>query len=797
LRRKLIKGNIFNLSLNDSGNPRVILLFYMNKLTFLIVFFCFSSVAVWAKHYTYCGVIKDSVSGEPLIGAVVLDEDLGLRCFSNAMGFFSMQLDSGAHRISYAYLGYAPKEQIVSVKQNLRVEILMIAAPTRIAVVVIGKQFTRESTSLQSGKIDIPVRQLQAIPSILGESDPLKIAQMLPGIQSGGEATPGLFVRGSASDQNLVLIDDAPIYNPFHLFGIFSVVNSDAIKTFEITKGGYSSEYGGRLSSVVNMNLKEGNKNKVCGDISVGIAASKFLLETPLVKNKVSLMVSGRSSYAHLFAKAFMPKDQFGSYNFYDFNTKLSAEVNAKTKLYFSAMYSGDNFSLSDESIYNLKYYAKVNWGNLASSLKINHIVNHKLFWNTAILYSQYDLTTNVQEVNNSNAYYLQYKTNIEDKGIKSDFTYFLNNSNTLKFGCIANLKDYLPDAAIALNQSISSLNRRVKKYETLESAVYLENEFKIGNKLLGRAGARLNAYHYQNSSSLNTEPRLSLAYNFFDNWAIKSSYTQMHQYMHLLTTKGIGLPTDLWIPATNKVPYKYADQYTLSLVKDLPKSNLSISVEGYYKLIHNDVSFKEATSFMQSKDLSVMASDDLSWEDKITTGNSWNYGAEFFIQKKAGKFQGWVGYTLSWSISQFEQLNFGRSFYSRQDRRHNVSIVTIYQLTPKISLTMSWVYMTGNPITVANSVNYFFPLQLSYDYSGVNNFRLPAYHRLDIGINCKLSTNKIRSELEFSIYNVYNRQNPYFYYTLPVSYDTGVVFKINQVSVLPLVPSVNYKISL
>jgi len=613
---------------------------------FILLFFI--CISAYAKQYTYSGFIQDSISKEPIIGASVIEEKTNALTYTNAMGFFSLQLDSGEHKITVSYSGYTAMEQTISLSGNLHSKILISPSIITTQAIHISKAFKKESSSVQSGKIEIPIKQLQAIPSILGESDPLKIAQMLPGVQSGGEATPGLFVRGSASDQNLVLIDDAPIYNPFHLFGLFSVVNSDALKTFEIIKGGYSSEYGGRLASVVNMNLKEGNKNKVGGDVSLGLATSKVLLETPLVKDKVSLIVSGRTSYAHLFAKHFMPKDQFVSYNFYDLNMKLSAELSAKTKLYFSAMYSGDQFSLTDESVYNLKYYNKVHWGNLASSLKINHVINNNLFWNTALIYSKYDLTTDVEQKNTNATYYLQYKTNIDDVGWKNDFTYYFNPRNTIKYGIIATQKSFKPDAVVSENQEISSLNRTVKQYQTLESAIYLEDEFKIGRQILVRIGGRVNMYNYQNNTIINPEPRLSLAYNFMKNWAMKASYTQMHQYMHLLTTKGIGLPTDLWIPATNKVPYKTANQYTLCIARDLPKKNISITLEGYYKETFNDVSFKEATSFMQSKDLNVIDNSDLSWEDKITAGTSWNYGLELFIQKKAGRLQGWIGYTLS-----------------------------------------------------------------------------------------------------------------------------------------------------
>jgi hypothetical protein len=767
-------------------------------LSFSIVFFLLSTSNLQAKKYTVSGLVLDSASKEPIIGCLVLNSVNFQDASTNSMGFFSLSVDSGACDLIISFFGYKSFEQKFILRSDQYLQILLIPNIQGIDTIKISRKgFKKESENVQMSTMNIPIKQIQATPSILGESDPLKIAQMLPGVQSAGEATPGLFVRGSASDQNLVLIDDAPVYNPFHLFGIFSVVNSDALKNFEITKGGYSSQYGGRLASVVNMDLKEGNKNKFSGDISLGLASSKALLEIPLVKDKVSLMVSGRASSAQLFAKPFMPKDRYGSYNFYDFNTKLSAELTPKTKLYFSAMYSGDHFDLTDERSYAKKYYDNVNWNNLGSSLRINHIITNKLFWNASLIYSKYNLTTGIKEIIAQDSYNLQYKTNIEDIGLKNDFTYYFNSSNTVKFGAITTHKTFIPDAIVAKNQEVSELERTVKKYSVFESAVYLENEFKLTKKIGGRIGGRINMYNYQNTTYINPEPRISLAYNFIKNWALKSSYTQMHQYMHLLTTRGIGLPTDLWVPATDKVPFKVADQITFGLVKDLPGQKLNIALEGYYKRTLNDLSFKEGTSFMQATNPNVISNSDLSWENNVTSGTSWAYGAELLVQKKSGKLQGWIGYTLSWSLSQYNELNFGKPFYNNYDRRNSFNIVAIYQLTEKIALTASWVYMTGNPVTIANSTFFNSYNAFSYDYSSMNNFRMPAYHRLDAGVNYKMKGKKVSKELEFSIYNVYNRQNPFFYYVLAGTVaGTGTSPIVNQVSILPILPSFKYKIT-
>ena len=780
----------------------------MPKQLYLIIIFFFYTTLSFSKSFTLTAIVYDGTSKEPLIGATIRDNGSDKSCLSNSMGFFSLRLDSGACTISISYIGYKTYQEKLNVSKNIQLNFYLQKESYFLDTITLSAKLYSEINNVQSGKIELPIHQIQAIPSILGESDPLKIAQMLPGIQSGGEATPGLFVRGSAADQNLVLIDDAPVYNPFHLFGIFSVVNSDALKTFEITKGGYSSEYGGRLASVVNMNLKEGNKNKLVGDLSLGLASSKVLIELPLVKNKVSMIVSGRSSYAHLLVKQFLPKDQYGSYYFHDFSTKVSAELSPKTKLFFSAMYSGDVFSLTDESLSYSLYYARVKWKNTTSSLRWNHIINSKLFWNATAIYSSYNLISNVDQKNTNVAYYLKYQTSIRDLALKNDFTYYLNANHQFKFGSIVTQKKFIPDVVSSKDEEISSLNRTIGEYITIESAIYVDDEFKLGKRILGRIGGRLNIYTYNNQTILNPEPRVSLAYWFMKTCALKGTYTKMHQYLHLLTTKGVGLPSDLWVPATDKVPYKSANQYTIALVKDLHKST-SISLECYYKKISNDISLREGSSFMYNKNLDFVDNSDLEWENNVTTGTSWNYGSELFIHKKRGRLQGWIGYTLAWSQSKFAELNFGKAFFSRQDRRHSLSVMTIFQINEGWSLSASWVYMTGNAITLANSIysNVDIPSNLlyipsastpvNYEYSGINNFRMPAYHRFDLGVSFKKQRNNIFTELELSVYNVYNRQNAYFYYVLSSNDSSGIKNNntVKQISVLPVIPSINYKI--
>jgi hypothetical protein len=782
----------------------------MAKSTILIFALLFYGIKIYPNNFVLSGFAFDKNSREPLIGATITDKNSDKVCISNSMGYFSLQLDSGLHEISIGFIGYKTHVEELGISKDFELNVYLETLPFQLDTVSIDSKKNSESKTVQSGEINLPIHQIQSIPSILGENDPLKIAQMLPGIQSGGEATPGFFVRGSAADQNLVLIDDAPIYNPFHLFGIFSVINADALKTFEITKGGYSAEYGGRLASIVNINLKEGNKNKTKGYLNLGLASSKVLLELPITKNKSSIIISGRSSYAHLFAKPFLPKDQYGTYYFYDFSTKYTAELSAKTKLYFSGMFSADRFNLVDEYLPHSLYYARVKWNNTALSLRINHVISKKLFWKSAIIFSNYNLLSKAQQKNLDATYYLQYQSNIREIALKNDFTYYLNAYQQIQFGVTITRKNFVPDAVTSKNEDASLLNRTIQEYNAIESAIYFEDEFKLGKKLIGRIGGRVNVYSYKNKTTINPEPRISLAYQLAKSWAIKGTYTQMHQYLHLISTKGVGLPTDLWVPATNKVPYKMAKQYTVAVVKDFAKS-FSISAEGYYKEIFNDISLKEGSSFMQIKSIDVVDKNDLTWEDNITTGTSWNYGSEVFIHKKKGRLQGWISYTLAWSISKFKELNFGNSFLNRQDRRHSLSIMMIYRINEKWSISADWVYMTGNHITLANSIynnidilpeNSYLeshPNYVNYEFTGINNFKMPPYHRFDFGLSYKKQRKDLITEFDLSVYNVYNRQNPYFYYLVssPDKSESKVINSMmKQVSVLPIIPSINCKIS-
>ncbi len=675
------------------------------KLNLLI--FSLFAIQIHAQKFVVSGVVLDSASKEPMIGANINELESNYGCVTNSMGYFALPLDSGNYRVQISFVGY--KSQICSLKLNESQRLLIqLSREEFVLDSIVIKRFKKNHLSIEGGKMNIPIKQIQIIPSILGESDPLKIAQSLPGVQSGGEAVPGLFVRGSSSDQNLVLVDDAPLYGPFHLFGIFSVINSDALKTFEITKGGYSSEYGGRLASVVNMNLKEGDKTRWKADVSAGIGISKILIEAPIYKNSVSAILSVRRAYAHLMIKPFLSENQKSSYQFYDIHGKISFTPSKSTKIYLSFLHSGDNFTLNDNTSSYSPYNNAVEWENFLTSLRINKIINPNIFWNTSITYSQYNLKSSTDQIYINDKYYLQYSTGIQDLGLKNDFTYYLTNSNTLKFGTSSAFKAFVPDAIVSKNEVIDQLSRTVSSYNNWENAIYVEDEFKVGKKIKGRIGIRTNIFTYRNYTLIHPEPRVCLVYLLKSNWTLKSSYTQMHQYLHLITNKGIGLPLDLWIPATSNVPYKYANQFTFSIQKEIPKHQISVSIENYYKVIHNDISFKEGNSFMKSSAIEDINGNEINWEKNITSGKSTNFGSEFWLHKSAGRLQGWVSYSLSWSISQFKELNFGKPFYARHDRRHNFSVMVIYQLSEKIFLTANFTLMSGNPITVANSAfNY------------------------------------------------------------------------------------------
>ncbi len=656
--------------------------------------------------------------------------------------------------------------------------------------------------------VEIPVGQIKNIPALLGEKDVLKVIQLMPGVQKGSEGNSGIYVRGGGPDQNLLILDDATVYNASHLFGFFSLFNGDALKSVELTKGGFPARYGGRLSSVIELNMKEGNKEEVHGEGGIGLIASRLMVEGPLKKGVSSFLVSGRRTYADLIIRPFMPKDAKGGYYFYDLNTKVNYDFGRKNKLYLSGYFGQDRFSVKE--IYDDGDYSRtgINWGNATGTLRWNHLFNNQLFANTSVIFSNYQFNIYAQEKDRDNGdYTLDYLSGIRDIGVKYDLDFLPNPQHAIRAGLQSTYHRFRPSALVVKDADIEQNVSEIENIDVVETGIYAEDTWHPVPKLRINGGFRLTHFVAKNKTYLRPEPRLSGSYQIYPNLAVKASYARMNQFVHLLSNTGIGLPTDLWVPSTRRIAPQQSQQVALGLAKDLPKHDLTLSIEGYYKKSDNIIGYKEGASFLLIDDPET--AETVSWENNITAGQGWSYGAEFLLQRKFGRLSGWIGYTLSWTQLQFDSLNFGKKYYARYDRRHDLSVVGIYQISERVTMSGTWVYGTGNAITMPQS-EYEVPLnqpseypfqyqsyfgQTVTHYGDKNAVRMGAYHRLDVGFQFHKKKSWGERTWEISFYNMYNRKNPFFYYLNTEYQDNSQQSetKIKQLSLFPIIPAVTY----
>jgi hypothetical protein len=663
-------------------------------------------------------------------------------------------------------------------------------------VVLKGEQ-ERVSETPQMSIVSIPIQQIKDIPALLGEKDVLKVLQLMPGVKSGGEGTSGLYVRGGGPDQNLIILDDATVYNASHLFGFFSLFNGNALKSVELTKGGFPARYGGRLSSVVDMTMKDGHKEEFHGEGSIGLISSSLTLEGPIKKGKSSFIVSGRRTYLDLLVRPFLPANQKGGYYFYDLNAKINYNLSPKDRVYLSGYFGQDKFWAKDSSDPDYTTRVGLFWGNATSTVRWNHLFNDKVFSNLSLIYSNYNFVINAEEKETDNIFSLKYISRIRDFGAKYDIDFAASPKHNIKTGVLLLNHRFTPSAVVIRDDYSGTNQNNRNAIDVLEGGVYVEDVFRPSARFSANVGFRASYFGYKNTHYFYPEPRASLAYHVKENLAIKASYAVMNQYLHLLSNTGAGLPTDLWVPSTDRVKPQQSQQVALGIAKDLPAQKLTLTVEGYYKHSRRVLGYKEGASFLLLDDPENASAVD--WQNNVTQGQGWAYGGEFLLQKKEGKFSGWIGYTLSWTQLQFDELNFGKKFFARFDRRHDISLVGIYKPTEKITLSAIWVYGTGNAITLPLA-NYTAddrdPLGLngnSYqvsDYGQKNDFRMRSNNRLDFGIQFHKKKTKHERTWELSVYNVYNRKNPFFYY---ISQENGQSV-LKQVSIFGFIPSFAYR---
>jgi len=801
----------------------------MNKIfTILILLIATNSYA--QKKYTISGYITDKNNGESIVGVNIYCAELSLGVTSNTYGFYSLTLLEGIYDVSFTFIGYQNQVKNFNLNSAITHDVEFELSSVNIQeVVVTGEKNVVETT--QTSMIEVPIEQIRTIPALLGEVDILKAIQLLPGVQSS-EGSSGFYVRGGGPDQNLILLDGVPVYNASHIGGLFSVFNADAIKNVRLTKGGFPARFGGRLSSVLEIDMREGNMKEFKGDATLGLISSKLTLEGPIIKDRTSFIVSGRRTYADLLAKPFMPASTDLTLYFYDLNAKINHKISKHDRIYLSAYMGNDAFGVdfdgsqeggkggesSDNNILNFG----LGYGNLTSTLRWNHLFSNKLFSNTTLTYSRYSFNTNFgltsNQTNENTAINFNYQAGIEDLGGRIDFDYMPNPNHDIKFGTSYTYHHFFPgEVNQNINIQASDTSQNFSLDTTLnfsgntnvhEMFFYVEDNVKITSRLKANIGLHIGYYSLANNSTtdnigladkiidknnISLQPRVSARYLLNESWSLKASYASMEQNIHLLSNSSVGFPSDIWVPAIESVPSQKSKQWAGSFSTLLFQDAYELSLEGYYKTMSNLITYKAGYSNLESTE---------SWENAVETGGEGKaYGAEIFLQKKKGKTTGWIGYTLSWADRRFDNINFGEWYSYKYDRRHDFSLVISHKFNDKWDVGATWVYGTGNAITFPQGVYTGMPQISPWDeqvavdfvesYGNRNSTRLPAYHRLDFGVNKHKKRKKWDSTLSLGAYNVYNRKNPFFAY---LAYeDNQRVAK--QVSLFPIIPSISYRI--
>ncbi len=797
----------------------------------------------FSQKLTVSGYVEDRASGERLIGAAVFVKGTNYGTLTNEYGYFSLTVPVKQARLTVSYVGYHPVDTLIT-KPVDGVVFRLSSATVLEEVVVTG--YKNELKSPQMGRVSVPVKMVQNIPMIFGEGDLMKALQLLPGVQSGTEGTGGIYVRGGGPDQNLILLDGVPVYNLNHMFGFFSVFTPEAIKDVTLIKGGFPAHYGGRLSSVVDIRMKDGNMDHLTGSVSVGLISSKFTVEGPIQKGKTSFIISARRTYYDMLARPFIAK--FGSqestdnttyvgkssfnagYYFYDVYAKVNHKFSGKDRVYLS-FYSGldrafvkykDDFHFFGDDMFEFRDIEEtegdLHWGNSIVAFRWNHSFGSKLFSNMTLTYSRFVFSNGFD----SNFYYwspdeqesrerflLGYNLGINDFAVNYDFDFMPNNVHYIKYGVSGIYHHFKPGYVRFLynqnNVAVIDTSFGSTDLYAPEFALYAEDDFKVGEIFRVNAGFRLSGFIVRNRAFISPEPRISVRAMVTDNISLKASYAVMKQYLHFLTNNTIGLPIDVWVPATDRVLPQDSWQASAGLTWITAKG-INITAEGFYKKMNNLVELKEGKSVF-----SVGLGETQTWEDNVTQGRGWAYGGELLVKKDFGRLRGWIGYTLMWSMRQFADINFGQPFPFKYDRRHDISVVGTYRIKKNIVLGFTWIYGSGTPVTIAQeeflspvSPFYYSPgwwgggsryyfNTITY-YGGRNSYRLPSYQRLDLSLNLSKQRKHGIRTWTIGVYNAYNHINPFFT-TLVTEYENNKpVTKLRIYSIFPVMPFFSYK---
>lgn len=779
----------------------------------LLLLLCTIHAVAQKQKFTISGYITDEQTGESLIGAnIFITNPSTIGTTSNAYGFYTLTLEKGRYELKARFVGYEEWATTVDLQKNITLNIrLKPKVITTSEVVITDKLPDQNVKSTEMGVVEMPVEMIKKLPVVFGEVDILKTIQLKPGIQSAGEGLSGLYIRGGGPDQNLILLDEAVVYNASHLFGFFSVFNADAINNIEVYKGMMPAYYGGRLASVLDISMKEGNNRRYAASGGLGLISSRLTVEGPLKKDTSSFIISGRRTYADVVFRPFVRKTsplRQSAYYFYDLNAKVNWRLSNKDRLFLSGYFGRDIFDLlsTEDNFSN-----DIAWGNATAVARWNHIWNAKLFSNTSIIYSTYQFGFDaIQDI-----YEFKLKSRIEDINGKLDFTFIPSPSHTIKFGFNYIYHIFTPTSASARTYGEPiDLGPEIKLYSH-EGAIYLNDAFDLTDLIRIDAGVRLSTFfhvgpftRYVKEPMYNTtidsteyatgeivrnytypEPRLMARFLIDETSSIKAGFVQNYQYIHLVSISSVSLPTDLWMPSTDRVKPQLGRQYSIGYFKNFYKNMFESSVELYYKKMYNLVEFKEGALIEDNIRNNI--------DNNFTFGEGESYGVELFINKQMGKLTGWIGYTLAKTTRFFPEINDGKPFPAKYDRRHDVSVVLMYDINPQLNVSLVWVYATGNTTTLPVS-RYIIGGNIINEYGPRNSFRLPPYHRMDISVNWNPKPKKQRtwhSSWNFSIYNLYNRKNPYYiYFDTKGDITQGYLeVKAKQVSLFPLLPSITY----
>lgn len=762
--------------------------------------------------FTISGYVKDANTGETLIGAGIKLKENNKATVSNVYGYYSLTSETGTFTLVVSYLGYEDFTQSITLDKDMPITVsLKPKVITTKTVEITGERNDDNVTKTTMGQVKLDISTIKSLPVFMGEVDVLKTIQLLPGVKGGAEGNGGFYVRGGGPDQNLILLDEATVYNAGHLFGFFSVFNGDAIKSVNLIKGGMPAQYGGRLASVLDISMKDGNNQKFKVDGGIGLIASRLTIQGPIVKNKASFIISARRTYADVLAKPFIADTspfKGSGYYFYDLNAKINWQINERNKVFISGYFGRDVFTFTNR---DFGFSTKIPWGNATITARWNHIFNDKLFCNTSLVFTDYKFSFEASQAE----FKLGFFSGIRDYNAKMDFTWVPNVRHNVKFGINYTYHKFTPNNAYAsANGEEWDLGEPERLYAN-EGALYISDDFDVTENFSVSAGLRLSGFqqigpftrytkdaegyttdtiNYNRGQTVKIygglEPRAALKYAFNSKTSIKASYTRNYQYLHLANIASISLPTDLWFPSTQRVQPQLGSQYSLGFFRNFKDNTWETSVELYYKSMKNQIEYEDG--YVPGNSLN----DNL--DNALVFGNGWAYGAEFFVKKAIGKTTGWVGYTLSWTQRRFKEINNGDPYFARYDRRHDVQVVVTHEFSPKWTVSAVWVYSSGNALTLQTG-RYIYDGNIINQFGPRNAFRMVPYHRMDLSVTWTAKkTEKWTSAWNLSIYNVYSRLNPYFIYFAAEGDITKGEIKLSakQVSLFPIIPAITWNFS-